>query len=505
MARPSQKKLELLQKMLAAKGIEKQGAATIPERAGDGDAPLSFGQQRMWFLQQLWPESSEYNDTLTVRVRGCAIDIELFERCIAEIVRRHEVLRTTFETKAGLPVQRVLPELDVALRVVDLRDRSPDEHESALRDLWLEEVRGAFVLDQPPLIRTALAQLADDDYEFGLTMHHIASDGVAYTIFFRELGELYAAFAAGQASPLAELPIQFADYAQWEHDTVTESVIRDKLKFWVEYLGGDLRPLALPVDHPPSAAGERRGSFLRFRFPDALFAAMQDYCKRERVTSNWVLLAAYFALMHRYGNQEDFAIGTPSSIRGRDELEQLIGFFVQSLILRLDLSGNPTFRQLIRRAQEKALEVSRYEDVPFDRIFQAVRPGKSAAEAPLIQAWIAPMKNLLTPLQLPGATSSYQIVDPKNARFDVSLILDETPEQVTGYWEYDVSLFDAATIERMDRQFQLLLSQALHHPDTTLGLLRQTLLDAEPPSEPGARPARGKKVEMKKIRRKPAP
>lgn len=503
MARPSQKKLELLQKMLAAKGIKKQAPATIPRRAEEGEPPLSFGQQRMWFLQQLWPESSEYNDTLTVRLRGCSVDVDLFTRCIQEIVQRHEVLRTSFESEGGVPVQRVLPQLEIPLRFVDLSQQSPDEQQAALRDLWLEEVRGAFVLDRPPLIRTALAKLSDDEHEFGLTMHHIVSDGVAYTIFFRELGELYAAFDGGQASPLEPLPIQFKDYAQWEHDSVTESVIQEKLKFWVKYLGDDLRPLALPVDRAPSGPAERRGAFLRFRFSDALFGAMQSYCKREKVTSNWVLLAAYFALMHRYSGQEDFAIGTPSSIRGRQELEQLIGFFVQSLILRLDLGGNPTFRQLIRRAQEKALEVSRYEDVPFDRIFQAVRPGKSAAEAPLIQAWIAPMKNLLDPLQLPGSTSTYEIVDPKNARFDVSLILDETPEQVTGYWEYDVSLFDAATIERMDRQFQLLLSQALHHPDTTLSLLRQTLIDAEPQAGPRSRPARKKMGDLKKIRRKP--
>lgn len=505
MARPSQKKLELLAKLLAQKGIQKQTPIGITRRSADGEPPLSFGQQRMWFLQQLHPESSEYNDTLTVRTVGCEIDTEVFARCIQHIVRRHEVLRTAFETRGGLPVQRVLDQLDVPLRAIDLRSKTRDEQDAALRDMWLEDVRGAFVLDQPPLLRTGLARIADDEYEFGLTMHHIVSDGVAYTIFFRELGELYAAAMADGSSPLRELPIQFADYAQWEHDTVTEAVIQQKLPFWKQYLGGDLRPLALPCDRVATGSAERRGAFHRLRFADALFAALQDYCRRERVTSNWVLLAAYFALMHRYSGQEDIAIGTPSSIRGRDELEQLIGFFVQTLILRLDLGGNPTFRELIRRAQEKALEVSRYEDVPFDRIFQAVRPGQSATDAPLIQAWIAPMKNLLTPLQLPGATSSYEIVDPKNARFDVSLILDETPSQLTGYWEYDVSQFDAATIEKMDRQFQLLLRQALQHPDTRLGLLRQTLCDAEPEVAPARRPVRGKKIEMKKVRRRPTP
>ena len=240
MARPSQDKLKLLQKLLKDKGIEKREAPTIPRRDRETDAPLSFGQQRMWFVQQLEPESSEYNDTLTVRLRGRALDPELLRGCIAEVVTRHEVLRTTFATVAGTPVQRILPTLEVPLRVVDLSARPAAEQAAALETLWREEAGGAFVLDQPPLIRTTLAKLEEDEWEFGLTMHHIVSDGVAYTIFFREVGELYAAREAGHPSPLAELTIQFADYAVWERETVSEQVIQQKLPFWKRYLGGEL-------------------------------------------------------------------------------------------------------------------------------------------------------------------------------------------------------------------------------------------------------------------------
>jgi hypothetical protein len=503
MTRRSPEKHQLLQKLLQSKGIEPMRPAAIGRRGGDGDAPLSYGQQRLWFLQQLDPGSSEYNDALTVRCRGAVIDAALLERCIAEVVRRHAILRTRFESVAGVPVQRIAPELAVALRRVDLRGRAPAEQESALAELWLGCVREPFVLDRPPLFRAVLARLGEDDFEFGLTMHHIVSDGVAYTIFFRELTALYEAFREGRPSPLAELPIQFADYATWERETVTEALIRQKLPFWKRYLGGEVAPLALPADRQAPTPRRHRGAFLRLRFPGPVFAALQDYCRRERVTSNWVLLAAYLALLHRYTGQTDVAIGTPSSVRGRTELEPLIGFFVQTLILRVDLGGNPTFQQVIRKAQEAALEISRYEDVPFDRIFQAVRPGKSAAEAPLIQAWIAPMKNLLEPLRFRGATSDYRIVDPQNARFDVSLILDETPEQITGYWEYDTDLFAASTVERWNAQLMALLAHVLRHPDTTLQLLVRTLREADRDAS-GPPPAPPKK-ELGAVRRKPRP
>jgi hypothetical protein len=492
MARPSPDKLKLLQKLLADKGIARQAPAAIPRRDRSSDAPLSYGQLRMWFLQQLDPDSSEYNDTLAVRLRGRPLDAELLRRCIAEVVRRHEVLRTSFETVAGHPVQRILPELEVPLRVVDLRGMPAAEAEARREELWQQEAAGAFRLDRPPLIRTTLAVLADDDFELGLTMHHIVSDGVAYAIFFREISALYPVFEAGLPSPLPELPIQFADYAAWERQAVSEEVIERKLPFWRRYLGGALPPLQLPVDRPRAGPSRHRGAFHRLQLEDALFDLLQDCCRRERVTSNWVLLASYFALWHCYSGQTDLVIGTPSSIRGRTELEGLIGFFVQTLILRLDAGGNPTFRELIQRAQRTALEVSMHEEVPFDRLFQAVRPGVSALEAPLIQAWIAPMKALLVPIELPGASSSYRIIDPKNARFDVALILDETAAGLTGYWEYDTDLFDPPTIAAIDRTWQRLLVQVLRHPDTTLALLRD-LVDAggagRAPSSAGAPPA----------------
>ncbi len=500
MARPSRDKLELLHKLLKEKGIDKAGAS-IPRRAGAGDAPLSVGQQRMAFVQQLEPDSSEYNDTLTVRLDGRPLEPALFRRAIAEIVRRHEVLRTAFVAVRGELVQRVLPDLDVPLRVEDLAALPPVEQEAALERLWEGEARAPFALERPPLLRTTLARLAADRFEFGLTMHHIVSDGVAYAIFFRELGALYEAFARGAPSPLTPLAIQFADYAAWERQAVTEAVIERKLPFWRRYLGGELPPLQLPVDRPRTGPRRHRGAFLRFAWPNAPFDQLQGFCRRERVTSNWVLLAAYFALWHRFSGQEDCVIGTPSSIRGRPELEALVGFFVQTLILRLDLRGNPPFREVIKRAQKAALEVALHEEVPFDRIFQAVRPGKSAAQAPLIHAWIAPMKNLLAPIELPGATSSYRIVDPKNARFDIALIVDEAPAGCTGYWEYDVDLFDLGTVERIDRQWTLLLQHVLRQPDITLGTLRDALRGEDQGARPAPRDPRV--LDLKRAKRRP--
>ncbi|MEM7205305.1 MAG: condensation domain-containing protein [Planctomycetota bacterium] len=499
MTRPSNDKLKLLQKLLRDKGIEKPTGPSIPRRDPSRDPPLSFGQQRMWFLQQLEPESSEYNDTLTVRIDGAVLDPALVQRCIAAIVDRHEILRTAFVPREGSAVQRVLPNLDVPLRLVDLTAMAEPQQAAERQRLWLEDVRGAFVLDRPPLIRTTLLQLATDRWEFGLTMHHIASDGVAYTIFFEELGALYEAFAEGQPVPLTPLPVQFADYAAWERQTVSEEVIQRKLAFWRRYLAAPLPEVQLPGTRPRTGPRSHDGAFRRFEWSPALFQQLQDFCQREGVTSHWVLLGAYFALWHRFSGQEDLLIGTPSSVRSKTELEHMIGFFVQTLIVRLDISGNPTFREILRRAQKAQMDASLHEDVPFDRIVQAIRPGRAAADAPLIQAWIAPMKKLLEPIRVAGATSSYQIVDPKNARFDIALILDETEHGCTGYWEYSVDLFDEAAVQRIDQQWIALLQQVLRHPDSTLSTIRSTVQRADPAAPA---PAAGKRLDLKKIKRR---
>lgn len=490
MARLTPEKLALLRKRMAQKGIERKRTGVVPRRdPGAGDAPLSNGQARLWFLDQFEPNSSLYNDSLALTIRAeepdFQLDVDAFRRAFAEVIRRHEVLRTSFRNGPEGPVQHVHPPEEARLGeelpfvVRDLSDRPEEEARQELARQLLEDVQTPFRLDRLPLLRALLARVTDREWVFGLPIHHIVSDGVSYDVIYRELASLYRAFKAGRPSPLEELPIQFADYAAWEHAQLDEAVIEEKLAFWKRYLGGDLPAIPWPAK---SATPKNRGAYHRFRFSEALYAALRRFCQENEVTSNWVLMAAYFVLLHTLGGQEDIRIGTPSSTRKHAELEGLVGFFVQTVLLRVDLSGNPSFREVLARTRETALEVSRVEDVPFDRVVRAVRPQRRNDEVPLIQAWIAPMKDLMEPPHIPGAQTSYEIVDGKIARFEFAIILDEARGGVTGFCEYDTDLFDPETAAALYTRFEEVLRQAVEHPDTTLKLFRATF------PTPGARP-----------------
>ncbi|MEW6074539.1 MAG: condensation domain-containing protein [Planctomycetota bacterium] len=495
MARPSARKLELLRKLMREKGLGGRPTVAIPRRSGGGDAPLSFDQRRLWFLDRLEPETSLYNDELVLRIEGRGFDPDRLDRSLQEVVRRHEILRTTFHEVAGEPIQRVHPELQLPLPRLDLRDRPAAAAAEECARILLDLVRAPFHLDRLPLVRTVLLRLADEAWELGLAMHHIVSDGVSYGIVYRELGALYAAAAAGEDSPLPPLPIQYADYAAWERATITEEAIRAKLPFWRGHLAGGPDLVRLPFAKPRAGHRTHRGAFHRFRIPDPLHAALAAFCRREEVTSNWVLLAGWFATLHLFTGQTDLRVGVSSSARTHTALEGLVGFFVRTLLVRGDLSGDPPFAMLVRRTRERALEASRYEDVPFDRVVRELRPPGRAGDAPIVQVWFGHMRDVIAPMPLPGLRTSYEIVDPGNARFDLCLILDETERGIECYFEYDVDLLAAATVTSMAERYADLLGLVLDHPQTRLGLLRETLA---PPREvragesaaPGPRPRR---------------
>ena len=508
MARPSANKLELLKKLMREKGMGDGPSSGIPRRTGGGDAPLSFSQRRLWFLDQLEPGTSLYNDELTLRVSGGVLDEERFEICLGQVVQRHEVLRTTFHDVGGEPVQRVHPGNPVSLERIDLRVQPEPARTAECARILRDRVREPYRLDQLPLARAVLIRLGDERYEFGLTMHHIVSDGVSYGVVYKEMGLLYAAGRPGSASPPAPLPIQFADYAAWERETITEETIQGKLGFWREYLADTPPLLELPFAKPRIGHRTHRGAFHRFSFPTPRYEALQAFCRDAQVTSNWVLLAGYFATLHLFTAQTDLCIGVSSSSRTRTELEPLIGFFVQTLLVRSDLADNPTFEELIRRTRARALEVSKHEDVPFDRVARELRrPGRSI-DVPLIQVWFGHMRDIIPPMELPGLDTSYEIVDPGNARFDLCLILDEARGGLDCYFEYDVDLLPAETVARFAALYMDLLSLVLEHPRTRLDLLRETFPSPhappradEPESEAPRPPAKSLK-KLKKVRRR---
>jgi len=484
MARTSSKKLELLRKLMQEKGMGDRPSAGIPRRGGSGDAPLSFGQQRLWFLDQLEPGTSLYNDMLVLRLSGGPLDEDLFERCLEEVVRRHDVLRTSFHEVDGTPGQRVHPGMPLPLERVDLRHLPEEERRAESERILVERVREPYRLEEAPLARAVLIGLGEDAWAFGLTMHHIVSDGVSYGIVYREMSALYEAFSKGEGSPLPELDVRYADYAAWERDTVTEELIEEKLAFWREYLADSPELVNLPTKKARAGHATHRGAFHRFRLADSLYGALQGFCRREQVTSNWVLLAAYFATLHLFTGQIDLRVGVSSSSRTRRELEPLVGFFVQTLLVRGHLDDDPSFLDLIRRTRERALEASEHQDVPFDRVIRDLRRADRPGDVPPIQIWFGHMKDVVAPMRVEGMSTSYEIVDPRNARFDLALILDETGGELSCYFEYDVDLLETSTVERIADRYLQVLRLVLDHPQTRLELVRESF--PETVATPGA-------------------
>ena len=495
MARHSEDRLKLLQQLLASKGIQGE-RWSIPKWPGPGDPPLSRNQQRLWYLDRLEPGTSLYNDCVTVRFHG-PLDVAAFTAAFAEIVRRHASLRSSFVTVDARPVQRFAEELPVEVRSVDLRHLGAGAAAAAEAELRAE-VRAPFDLTRPPLWRASLLRVADERWEFGLTMHHIVSDGASYGVIYAELSALYPALLAGAPSPLPELAVQIGDYAAWDDARLTEELIESKLAYWRSKLAPPLPVLALPIDNPRSGAGQHRGAFHRFAVDGAVFRALGEFCRREAVTSYWVLLTCWVAVLHRLTGQEDIVVGTPSSCRTLPDLEKLVGFFIKTVVVRNDLRGNPSLRELLARTQRTALEGAEHDDAPFDRIVQEVRGDRASAKVPLLQAWFTHMRDMIPPPVLPGLSASYEIVDPKNARFELALIMDETQDGVAAYFEYDVDLFTPATIARVADEYLAVLRHVLHHPDTTLRSLREAMLDRARAPDASAAPVPTRLGAMKK-------
>ncbi|MFN7945815.1 MAG: amino acid adenylation domain-containing protein [Blastocatellia bacterium] len=444
--------------------------APLKRASRDGELPLSFGQQRLWFLDQLEPGSPLYNIPSAVRFTG-NLKIAVLERALTEIVRRHEILRTTFETVNGEPSLRIAEAGDVTLPVTDLRLYPAEERERQVELMAAEEARRPFDLARGPLLRARLLQVSDDEHIALFTMHHIVSDGWSSQVMVRELGLLYEAYLSNQASPLDELPIQYADYAAWQRELMQGERLQSQLDFWQRTLQGAPHP-DLPTDRPRPAVLTNRGARLPFIISTELFAKLETLSRREGVTLFMTLLAAFQTLLARYSNQDDISIGSPIANRNHAETEGLIGFFVNTLVLRGDLSGNPTFRELLHRTRDTAVQAYAHQELPFEMLVDALQPERSLNRPPLFQVMMTLNKAALPQLKLPGLTISPILVDSRTAKFDLTLSLVERSDGVRGALEYNTDLFDEATIARMTGHFERLLESAVSNPDEHIGQLR---------------------------------
>ncbi|MDM9379431.1 amino acid adenylation domain-containing protein [Chlorogloeopsis sp. ULAP01] len=463
----SPEQYELLQLLLKKRGISKPEQRTIPKRIEQSHCQLSFAQQRLWFLNQLNPDSSVYNMPAAIGVQG-SLNIAALTQTFNEIARRHEILRTSFVTVNGKPIQIINPTVSIPLSVVNLQDLPDAKRQTEVTRLIKEEAEKPFDLTQTPLLRTTLLQLDVTEYVLLLTIHHIVADGWSIDVLIREVMVLYEAFCGDQPSPLAELPIQYADFALWQSQYLQGEVLANQLAFWREKLGNHPPVLELPTDRPRPAIQTFRGATQSFSLSAEVTEAFKTLSQTEGTTLFVTLLAAFKTLLYRYTGQEDILLGSPIANRNRAETEGLIGFFVNTLVLRTDVSGNPSFRELIARVHEQASTAYAHQDIPFEQLAAELQPERDLSRNPLIQVMFV-LENRSTSLgELGDLKLSLLEINTAIAKFDLTLILSETSQGLNGCLEYSTDLFDAATITQMVRHFQTLVGGIAVNPDQHL-------------------------------------
>ncbi|MCP4661299.1 MAG: amino acid adenylation domain-containing protein, partial [bacterium] len=429
--------------------------------------PLSFAQQRLWFIDQLEPGSPMYNMASALRLSG-RLDAAVLARSLNEIIRRHEALRTRFTNVGGRPVQVIARALELVLAEVDLRGLVPQAREAEARQLATAEARRPFDLSRGPLLRAIVVRLAGEEYVVLFTMHHIVSDGWSMGVLIRELTVLYAAFSEGNPSPLGELAVQYADYAVWQQQWLSGEVLEEDLAYWREHLAGVGR-LELVCDRPRPVVQSFRGSARPFALPAELSEALVRLSREHGVTLFMTLLAGFKALLARYTGQDDPAVGSPIAGRSRREIEELIGFFVNTLVLRTDLSGNPSFQELLERVRRTALDAYAHQHIPFERLVEELEPERDLSSTPLFQVMIALQNAPQAAFELPGLTLRPAASEGGGtARFDLTWLLQESPLGVMGTVEYCTDLFDETTIERLFAHYQRLLAAAVADPGERL-------------------------------------
>ncbi|MCT7952694.1 amino acid adenylation domain-containing protein [Ancylothrix sp. C2] len=418
--------------------------------------PLSFAQTRLWFLDQLQPDSAFYNIPLTLRLFG-QLNIAALQSSINEIIRRHEALRANFATVEGQPVQVIASTLSFQLEVVNLLHLSESQREIEAKRLATVEANRPFNLEQEPLLRGEVLQLGETEYLLLLTMHHIISDGWSLGVFVRELTELYQAFCTGKPPVLPELPVQYADFAVWQRQWLTGEILETQLHYWKEQLKNAPNLLELPTDRARPAVQTFRGGYYYAAFSKELSAELATLSKQAGVTLFMTLFAAFVTLLYRYSGQDDIVVGTPVAGRNRRELEGLIGFFVNTLVLRTDLGGNPSFEQLLDRVREVALQGYTHQDLPFEQLVEVLQPTRDLSYTPLFQVMFALDDAGVPSIELLDLAVSSYSVESVTAKFDLTLSMENTADGLVAEWEYNSDLFDETTIVRMAEHFQTLL------------------------------------------------
>jgi amino acid adenylation domain-containing protein len=455
----SPQKLALLSKKLKKRAGAPVKKQITPRVNKFEPCPLSFAQQRLWFMDQLEPGSTAYSVPGAMRLIG-ELDVAALEKSIREIVRRHEVLRTSFVSEGGEPMQVVSDRWELDLPVMDLRHLAEDERVKIAHRLVNERAQMVFDLSRGPLFRVELLRLAAQDHALIVNMHHIVSDEWSMGVLVRELTVLYEAYSHGEESPLQELELQYADFALWQRQWLQGEPLKQQLAYWKRNLAG-LEPLEFPTDYPRPAAASYQGGRLQFSISTEMTSQLRALGQREGGTLFMVLLAAFQLLCGRYSGQEDIAVGTDIANRNSAEIEGLIGFFVNQLVLRTDLRGDPSFTELLRRVQEVTLGAYVHQDLPFEQLVEDLSPHRELGRAPLFQVKLVLQNAPQSDLRLGELSLQDFGIEHQQAKFDLIVIVEEREGGLAGVLEYASDLFEAETVERLIRHLRVVLEQVV--------------------------------------------
>ncbi|MDZ8135367.1 MAG: amino acid adenylation domain-containing protein [Nostoc sp. DedQUE04] len=459
------KKRELLAKLLQEKVSQLQ------------TFPMYFGQQRLWFIDQLQPGNFANHISAALRLTGFLNQAALLQT-LNEIVRRHEVLRTTFATMEEKPVQVIIPTLSLNLPTINLEELSEVEQEAEVKKLVIQEIQQPFNLSQAPLLRATLLRLKETEHILVFTMHHIISDGWSMGVLTQEVAVLYEAFSKGQPSLLSELPIQYVDFAAWQRQQLQGELLQSQISYWKNQLEGAPKLLELPTDYPRPAVSSFQGASYSFELSDDLYVALKKLSQQHGSTLFMTLLAAFQILLWRYTGSEDIVVGSPIANRDRTELEGLIGFFANTIALRTNLAGNPTFEDLLTRVRTKLLEAYAHQDLPFEQLVEELQPQRNLSYTPVFQVMFVLQNTPMSVFELPGLTISPLTIDNGSAKFDLTLEITETPEKIFANLEFNTDLFKESTVKRMAGHFQTLLKEIIANPKLRLSEL-SLLTEAE--------------------------
>jgi len=469
MSNLSAEKRALLERRLMEKRAAAAKQQLIPHRTSPGPCQLSFAQELMWLLDHLI-DTSAYHVPRALRMKG-PLNVGALEYALNKIIERHEVLRTTYQEVDGHPMQFVSSSAQVNLNIIDLSKMPPSEREAEANRILVEEGKRKFDFVHDLMLRTILMRLGKDEHILLLVSHHIASDGQSKAVLFRELKTFYLAACAGKTTELPPLPIQYSDFAMWQRAWMSGEVLNQHLKFWKDTLAGAPMLLELPTDHARPAAQSFEGARQFLRCPDGMLENFKTLCRKEGATMFMTMLAAFGTLLWRWSGQEDMLIGTPVSGRSRTELEPLIGYFSNSVVLRMSMGGDPTFRELLKQTKEVALAAYSHQHLPFEKLVTEMQPQRDLSYSPMYQVMFSVGEHKDLGLELPGMEITPIIIDRGVAKFDMTLGMTELKHDLMCNIEYCSALFQPSTMERLANQFQNLLQGIVDNPDRRISAL----------------------------------